>query len=117
MWEAVLVDLALRTGAPRVAARFHHGLARAIRDTVARVRAAGPDGAALDTVALSGGCLQNKLLTETLVELLEADGLRCLTHARVPANDGGLALGQAAVAAARQLGPGTSTTRRGRACV
>jgi len=84
----------------QMAARFHYGLARAIRDMVARIRVTN---AALNTVALSGGCFQNKLLLEELVRLLKADGLSCLFHAKVPSNDGGLALGQAAIAAARHI--------------
>ena len=71
-------------------------------DVVARIR--GMQWAnSLNTVALSGGCFQNKLLLEEVVRLLEADGLRCLLHAKVPSNDGGLALGQAAIAAARHI--------------
>ena len=55
----------------------------------------------VSTVALSGGVLQNRVLLEQLVGRLEALGLRVLAHAQVPANDGGLALGQAVIAAAR----------------
>jgi hydrogenase maturation protein HypF len=53
-----------------------------------------------DTVALSGGCLQNRILLEGLELAFRASGLRCLSHEQVPANDGGIALGQAAIAAA-----------------
>ena len=100
MWQALLDDLGQQTPIARMAARFHYGLARAIRDMVARIRVTN---AALNTVALSGGCFQNKLLLEELVRLLKADGLSCLFHAKVPSNDGGLALGQAAIAAARHI--------------
>jgi len=86
-----------------MAARFHYGLAKAIRDMVARIRTTIAAGASLNTIALSGGCFQNKLLLEELMRLLEADGLSCLSHAKVPTNDGGLALGQAAIAAARHI--------------
>ena len=99
MWQSLLEDLARQAPVPQMALRFHYGLARAIRDMVARIRWANP----LNTVALSGGCFQNKLLLEEVVRLLEADGLRCLLHAKVPSNDGGLALGQAAIAAARHI--------------
>jgi hydrogenase maturation protein HypF len=102
MWQALLEDLGRHAPVGQMALRFHHGLARAIRDMVARIR--GMRWAnSLNTVALSGGCFQNKLLLEEVVRLLEADGLRCLLHAKVPSNDGGLALGQAAIAAARHI--------------
>ena len=103
MWEALLEDLAQQSSVARIAARFHYGLAHGIRDMLARLREPGEAGAAVETVALSGGCFQNKLLFEAVVRLLESDGLTCLSHAKVPTNDGGLALGQAAIAAARYL--------------
>ncbi|HEV7474171.1 MAG TPA: carbamoyltransferase HypF [Pyrinomonadaceae bacterium] len=103
MWQALLEDLDRQTPVPRMAARFHYGLARAIRDMVTRIRSTIAAGASLDRVALSGGCFQNKFLLEELVRLLEADGLSCLLHAKVPTNDGGLALGQAAIAAAGHI--------------
>jgi len=103
MWEALLEDLAQQSSAARMASRFHYGLAKAIRDMIVRLRESGAAGASVDTVALSGGCFQNKLLFEEVVRLLESDGLTCLSHAKVPTNDGGLALGQAAIGAARYL--------------
>jgi hydrogenase maturation protein HypF len=102
MWQALLEDLGRQTPVARIAARFHHGLANAIRDMVARIRSI-IGGDSLNTIALSGGCFQNKLLLEEVVRLLKADRLSCLLHAKVPTNDGGLALGQAAIAAARQI--------------
>jgi hydrogenase maturation protein HypF len=100
MWEELLEDLGRQTPVARMAGRFHYGLAKGIRDMVARIRNAIAAGAAPNTVVLSGGCFQNKILLEELVRLLTADGLSCLLHAKVPTNDGGLALGQAAIAAA-----------------
>jgi len=79
-----------------VAARFHAGLAIGIVQMVAALRVSG-------RVALSGGVFQNKLLLELVMRRLTAQGLDVLTHRLVPANDGGLALGQAVVAAARML--------------
>jgi hydrogenase maturation protein HypF len=63
------------------------------------MRLAGRHG--LDTVVLSGGCFQNRRLLEQTAAPLTAAGVRVLTHERVPPNDGGIAYGQAAIAAAR----------------
>ena len=60
-------------------------------------------GARFDTIALSGGCFQNRVLFEAVVRGLEQEHFRVLSHAQVPANDGGLALGQAAIGAARLI--------------
>jgi hydrogenase maturation protein HypF len=78
-----------------IAAAFHEGVAAAF--AAATVETAGSG----ETVVLSGGCLQNVRLLESLRTRLEAYGLRVLTHSLVPPNDGGVSYGQAAVAAAR----------------
>jgi hydrogenase maturation protein HypF len=52
----------------------------------------------LRTVALSGGCFQNRLLLQLTVEALAKGGYHVLTHHQVPCNDGGLSLGQAVIA-------------------
>jgi hydrogenase maturation protein HypF len=87
----------LRIGTParEVSARFHRTLAQAIATACRHARDAG----APNTVVLTGGCFQNRLLTELTVAELAPSGFEVLLHRRVPANDGGLALGQAAVAA------------------
>jgi hydrogenase maturation protein HypF len=103
MWNAVLADLVRETPAGVMAARFHRGLARAIAAMVDKLaRDDGDDRRGrFDTVALSGGCFQNRVLFEEVERLLLALGVHVLAHARVPPNDGGIALGQAAIAAAR----------------
>ena len=105
MWRAILGDLILGTPAALMAARFHKGLAKIVV-TMASKLAARDDqggGARFETIALSGGCFQNRVLFEEVVRGLEREGFRVLTHAQVPANDGGLALGQAAIGAARLI--------------
>jgi hydrogenase maturation protein HypF len=96
MWLALLRDLVVGTSASLVAARFHAGLAIGLAGMVERVGISGP-------IALSGGVFQNRLLLESLIQRIAARGRTVLTHRVVPANDGGLALGQAAIAAARML--------------
>jgi hydrogenase maturation protein HypF len=99
MWHAVLADLNRGTLPAVIAARFHKGLALAV---VAMTRAL-TERARFDTVALSGGCFQNAVLFEQTERRLRDAGFAVLTHCMVPANDGGLALGQAAIAAARLI--------------
>ncbi len=100
MWQALLGDLVEDTPVPVIAARFHKGIAVVIARMVDKLRQRESNSAPVSAVALSGGVLQNRVLLEQLIRRLEALGLRVLTHAQVPANDGGLALGQAAIAAA-----------------
>jgi hydrogenase maturation protein HypF len=96
---ASIVD-ALRGGEATgsVAARFHNGLA----DTTATACVAIARRYDLELVALSGGVFQNRLLLERTFERVEQMGLRVLVPRRLPPNDGGVAFGQAAIAAARR---------------
>lgn len=80
-----------------LAARFHMTLAVATRAACRRV--------GMRTVVLTGGCFQNRRLLELTTSALVADGFEVLSHRRVPPNDGGLALGQAAVAAFTRRSP------------
>ncbi|GII28119.1 carbamoyltransferase HypF [Planotetraspora mira] len=86
-----------------VAARFHNGAADVIVRTCEILR----DSSGVSVVALSGGVFQNLLLLGRTVGGLNASGFRVLTHVRVPTNDGGISVGQAAVAAARDRLPVT----------
>jgi hydrogenase maturation protein HypF len=94
---AVAADLAAGLPRERIAARFHNGLATLVVDGCELLR----ERHGLATVALSGGVFQNLLLLGRTVAGLEARGFTVLTHSRVPCNDGGISLGQAVVAAAR----------------
>ncbi|PNG27785.1 carbamoyltransferase HypF [Methylocella silvestris] len=109
MWSALLGDLILRTPAPVIAARFHKGLARSIAAMALKLARRGDADdcpSRFDTVALSGGCFQNKVLFEQVVSRLQALDFEVLTHSRTPANDGGVALGQAAIACAHLIDAG-----------
>jgi len=96
--HAVLGDLTDGVPAPVIAARFHHGVAALIERGCLLLR----ESSGLRTVALSGGVFQNVLLLHATVGRLEARGFRVLTQSRVPCNDGGISLGQAVIAAARE---------------
>ena len=80
-----------------VSARFHCGVARLIAAMAVKIR----EERKLKRVALSGGVFQNMLLLKQTSQMLRASGFQVFTHSRVPSNDGGISLGQAAVANAR----------------
>jgi hydrogenase maturation protein HypF len=103
MWAALLGDLMLKTPVPTMAARFHKGLARVICKMVDKLAHKHDADHPLRHVALSGGVFQNRVLHQRVASQLRDAGYTVLTHRQVPCNDGGLALGQAAVAAARAL--------------
>jgi hydrogenase maturation protein HypF len=105
MWHALLGDLILGSPIGVIAARFHRGLGRAVAQMATKLARTGGGEPVFDTVALSGGCFQNRILFEQCASRLRAQGFTVLAHAQVPCNDGGLALGQAAVCAARLLDP------------
>jgi len=91
---AVVADLMAAIPPPRISASFHRTVAEMVLSGCRRLRAGGGPGA----VALSGGTFQNSLLLNRAVDLLEDHGFDVYVHRRVPANDGGLALGQAVLA-------------------
>jgi hydrogenase maturation protein HypF len=84
-----------RSGLPigNMSAKFHNALVEAIVAIALRIGE--------ERVVLTGGCFQNKYLTERAVRRLEREGFRAYWHQRVPPNDGGIALGQI-LAAARE---------------
>jgi hydrogenase maturation protein HypF len=92
--EAILNDI--RSGVPvqQIGLRFHDTLARVITDVATRVAAE----TGISRVALSGGCFQNRLLLRRTLPLLQEAGFDVLFHRQVPCNDGGISLGQAAIA-------------------
>jgi hydrogenase maturation protein HypF len=97
--ETILaVDRDVSRGVPAgvIATRFHHALADATADDCERL--ARDRG--LEAVVLSGGAFQNRRLLERTADALAQAGLRVLVPERLPPGDGGIAFGQAAVAAA-----------------
>ncbi len=93
---ALLADLRRGISVAVISARFHTSLVTAL---VAAVRQFDPP-----MVVLSGGCFQNRLLTERTATALEATGMRVLLPRLVPPNDGGISLGQVATVAAQLRG-------------
>ncbi|MFN7928880.1 MAG: hypothetical protein U0Y68_13210 [Blastocatellia bacterium] len=96
MVRAVLTDLQLRVSLRHIAAKFHNTLVEAIIAVALHVGEA--------RVALTGGCWQNKYLTERAVQRLRAAGFRPYWHQRIPPNDGGIALGQLVALACEESG-------------
>ncbi|HZU96646.1 MAG TPA: carbamoyltransferase HypF [Planctomycetota bacterium] len=93
--RAIVEDLARGVAPERIARAFHSTLARAIAAVCDRLRAAH----GVDRVVLGGGVFMNAILSDEATRRLEALGFRVFRHRHVPPNDGGLALGQLAVAA------------------
>jgi hydrogenase maturation protein HypF len=96
MLRALVDDLAAGKDPGLIARRFHVAVAQ----LAAEVCLAAREETGLDTVALSGGVFQNMRLLGLVSRRLKKEGFRVLTHSRVPPNDGGICLGQAAVAGA-----------------
>jgi hydrogenase maturation protein HypF len=94
---AVVGDVQGGTPAPVVSARFHRTVARIIVEACRTLSSQ----TGLDTVALSGGVFQNRLLFNLAADALEQAGFSVLSHRLVPCNDGGIALGQAVVASSQ----------------
>ena len=103
MWNMLLDDLKKNVPAASISLQFHMGLSMALVEATRQLARCGVDRPQFDTVALSGGCFQNRMLFESVAAQLRAAGFAVLTHADVPANDGGLSLGQAAIGAALLL--------------
>jgi hydrogenase maturation protein HypF len=93
----IITDLRAGLALEAIAGKIHAAMADWLVEACCRIR----DRSRLETVALSGGTFQNVLLLEQTVARLEKEGFRVLVHRLVPPNDGGIALGQAAIAAAQ----------------
>ena len=92
--EQLIADVLAGVPVPKISARFHNGVAEMVKTTCLRLS----DQYDIAEVALSGGVWQNMLLLRRKLALLEKEGFTVYIHSQVPANDGGLSLGQAAIA-------------------
>ena len=97
MFAEIVTDLQAGLDTGTISARFHNTFIQMLSDATRQVAQA----AGIRQVALSGGTFQNELVLLGLHQRLTEAGLNVLIHKQVPPNDGGLALGQAVVAAAR----------------
>lgn len=94
---AMLTDLRAGVPASALSARFHNGIAAMVCSAVVQIS----ETTRLQDVVLSGGVWQNITLLRRTLSLLKERQFRVYIHREVPTNDGGLALGQAVIAAAR----------------
>jgi hydrogenase maturation protein HypF len=99
LWQALLDDLLAGQSRTYIATRFHKGLAQSLVKVASQLA----QEQQLNTIVLSGGVFQNRTLLEAVQRGLAAH-FQVIMHKTVPANDGGLALGQAAIAAAQLVG-------------
>ncbi len=92
--RAVARDIMSGVSPGIVSAKFHNTIARVTVDILRELA----DKYSIQLIGISGGCFQNRLLTERIVKYLAGSDLTLLTHGSVPPNDGGLAIGQVVVA-------------------
>lgn len=98
--EAVMDDVMAGHDAPVIARRFHEALAQGVLEATLALKPHSP----FEAVALSGGVFHNRLLQERLAQRFREVGLELWCNQQVPAGDGGISLGQAALAAAQRGG-------------
>jgi hydrogenase maturation protein HypF len=94
MIRQIVVDIREQTPVGNISAKFHNTLAAGLLALAKKARKT----TGLDKVALSGGVFCNRYLANRLIELLKQDGFVVLFNRFVPSNDGGISLGQAAIA-------------------
>jgi hydrogenase maturation protein HypF len=96
--KAIIEGKLMGADMSQLASSFHITLVNILVDVAKRIR----DVTGIDRAALSGGCFQNRILLEGCTHELEKEGFEVFTHQRVPANDGGISLGQAVIAGMRK---------------
>jgi hydrogenase maturation protein HypF len=95
LFEEVIADLQKNVPTPVIAAKFHNSIAGVITAVCLKLR----QERGLNQVALSGGVFQNAFLLSRTMEWLHKNEFELFINQQVPPNDGGIALGQAAIAA------------------
>jgi len=99
IWREILNDIKQQISPSKIAAKFHKSLSITIVKIVKKLKQEHQ----FHQVALTGGVFQNQILLQQVKMRLEKLGINVLTHGIVPANDGGLSLGQSVIAAAKYL--------------
>lgn len=97
MWKSILDDLCYETDREIIAAKFHNTIAAMVCETVDKINNCHD----FNTVVLSGGVFQNSLLSGKIYATLQSNSITVLAPKKYPANDGGISLGQAVIAAAK----------------
>jgi [NiFe] hydrogenase maturation protein HypF len=98
MLEGILDDMEKGVSVEMISAKIHNSLAHLILDKVKMLR----EQTGVDKVVISGGCFQNRRLTEHLQRLFRQENIPLYIPSRIPCNDGGISAGQLAVAAAKR---------------
>jgi len=99
MLHQVVEDVLNKTGVSEISTKFHNGLVNVLSQAAKKIR----DEFGISEVVLSGGVFMNIYLLSKLVDSLEESGFSVFTHQKVPANDGGISLGQAVIASVKSI--------------
>ncbi len=99
LFKEMIADIKEGVTASLISAKFHNTIIYVIFETAAKMR----KETGINKVALSGGTFQNKYISEGVKKMLVKDKFEVYTQSRIPSNDGGIALGQLAIAAKRRL--------------
>ncbi len=97
-FAGIIDDMKSGVGIAEIAGKFHNTVVDVIEKIAVKTR----EETGINKVVLSGGTFQNSILMERSEKLLEKYGFKCFTQSAIPSNDGGLALGQLAIAAKRR---------------
>jgi hydrogenase maturation protein HypF len=98
MWEELIRDITKKVPKREISSKFHNTIIEAIVTTCFKIR----ETSGINNVAISGGTFQNRYLLERTENILEQNLFRVYSNIRVPANDGGIALGQLYLAAKKR---------------
>ncbi len=96
--KGIVTDLSLNLNKAEIATKFHHTIINLIFANAKLIK----QSHGINKVVLSGGSFQNRIILERVEQLLTGKGFEVYAHENTPANDGGIALGQLAIAAKRR---------------